>query len=253
MPEAIVCPSGLAGTLRGLKVREENLLASRKEARRGAFDKILSACWTGTADSGPYSLAEGKVDWSQVLQGDRFYALVQLRRLSYGDAYAFSVPCKGCGERIDWELSLAELSVRPLSAPSRRAFEAGNRFEATLPGAGKKVWFKLFTGADESRFSAMRRENASTLSTAILLARIVEIEGVKDVERRRFVEDLEAPDADFLRGEFDRVDCGVETTIEIECPECYRRQEVDLPFDQGFFMPSMTKRPARARTPSSPA
>jgi len=37
--------------------------------------------------------------------------------------------------------------------------------------------------------------------------------------------------------ELDRVDCGVDTNIEIECPECFSIQEVDLPFERSFFMP----------------
>jgi hypothetical protein len=45
-------------------------------------------------------------------------------------------------------------------------------------------------------------------------------------------------DADLLLDEFDRVDCGVDTTVEIECPECFVTQEVDLPFDRTFFMPA---------------
>ena len=53
-------------------------------------------------------------------------------------------------------------------------------------------------------------------------------------------------DADFLVDEFDRVDCGVDTGIEIECPECFATQEVDLPFDRTFFMPGK-ERAARRR------
>ena len=52
-----------------------------------------------------------------------------------------------------------------------------------------------------------------------------------------FIEELTMRDADFLVDEFDRVDCGVDTAIEIECPDCYGLQEIELPFDQGFFMP----------------
>ena len=50
--------------------------------------------------------------------------------------------------------------------------------------------------------------------------------------------------------EFDRVDCGVDTTIEIECPECFGTQDVDLPFDKGFFLPGR-ERTARRKARSS--
>ncbi|SDY40876.1 hypothetical protein SAMN05444383_1851, partial [Myxococcus xanthus] len=53
-------------------------------------------------------------------------------------------------------------------------------------------------------------------------------------------------DADFLVDEFDAVDCGVDTTLEVECAQCFMRQEVELPFDRGFFLPG-TQRTARRR------
>ena len=83
--------------------------------------------------------------------------------------------------------------------------------------------------------------------------RCVEVEGIQDKDKLRFFEDLSMRDADFLLDEFDRVDCGVETSIEVECPECYAKQSVQLPFDQSFFLPGKA-RTARKRAPivSSP-
>jgi hypothetical protein len=51
----------------------------------------------------------------------------------------------------------------------------------------------------------------------------------------------------------DRVDCGVDTTIEVECPECREVQDVDLPFDSAFFLPGKERTARRkARSASSP-
>ena len=110
--------------------------------------------------------------------------------------------------------------------------------------------------------------------------RILEIQGVESQDKRCFIEDLTMRDADFLVDELrprfasavlrtrppgsrpvsslrseavvDRVDFGVDTTIEIECPDCFALQEVELPFDRSFFMPGKerTKR-RRARSSSS--
>ncbi|MCD6499546.1 MAG: hypothetical protein J7M25_14735 [Deltaproteobacteria bacterium] len=73
-----------------------------------------------------------------------------------------------------------------------------------------------------------------------------EVESVEAHERRKFIEELTMRDADFLVDEFDRVDCGVDTAIEIECPECFASQEIDLPFERTFFMPGR-ERAARRR------
>jgi hypothetical protein len=254
MSELITCPSGLTGRIRGMKVREERILADRKLAKSGGqIDELLAACWEETQDPGPYAF-DGRADWGRVLQGDRFYALLQLRCLTYGPEYAFSVTCAedGCRRRIPWELNLHDLPVQALSPESRAFFQAVNRFETRLPAAGARVWFKLLTGADERNLVGIRRTAGDRALSAVLAYRILDIEGADARNRRAFVEDLSMADADFLHTEFDRVDCGVETSIEIECPECWATQEVELPFDRGFFLPSKGTAKSQALAGSSP-
>ena len=240
----ITCPSGLSGEVRIFTVREYNILADRRNSQRTLWtDKILQNCWLRTIDAGPYELGEAGLDWSNVLQGDRFYILLQLRVASLGDDYDFSVSCQQCGEQIAWHLSLQDLPIRKLTGESLERFKGGNRFECTLPGCGKKVTFRLAVGGDEKRFSKLRKGNPESLWSVSLLQRIVEIDGVSN--KRAFVDELSISDAEFLRQEFDVVDCGVDTTIEIECPSCYAVQLVDLPFGPQFLLPDRKKRCSR--------
>lgn len=252
MSNVITCPSGLTGRIRGMKVREERIITDRKLAKSGGqMDHLLAACWEETHEPGPYALAEGgKLDFGKVLQGDRFFALLQVRILTYGPEYAFAVNCRnmGCRGRIEWELDLNDLKVRQLSDESRAAFSSGNRFETRLPDAGKRAWFRLLTGDDERKLPGIQRAAPDKAFSAGIAYRLVEIEGVETRDKRRFVEDLSMRDADFLVSEFDRVSCGVDTTIEIECQDCFATQEVELPFDVGFFLPGKRK----AKTSSSP-
>ncbi|RUO91496.1 hypothetical protein D7Y11_19690 [Corallococcus sp. AB018] len=253
MADIISCPSGLTGRIRGMKVREERVLADRKLAKSGGqVDELLSACWEEILEAGPYAFADGQVDWGRVLQGDRFFALLQVRVLTYGPEYVFAVPCQNaaCRSRIDWELDLTQLPVRALANDSRAAFMAGNRFETTLPDSGKRVRFRLLTGEDERRLPQLQRAAPEKLLSSVLAYRVLDIDGVDARDKRRFLEDLTLRDADYLVDEFDRVDCGVDTTLEVECPECFLRQEVELPFDRGFFLPGQA-RTARRRERST--
>ena len=246
MPNAIVCPSGLAGEVRGLKGKEGKLLADRAAAKAGStFEKLLSGCWLATTEPGIYEVADGApLDWSKVLVADRFYALLQIRGLTFGDDYAFSVQCQsgGCRERFEWELSLKDLPMRPLSDEAKAAFKNGNRFEAHLPRDGRKVWFRLMTGADEVRAAAALKAGRDGMLLTALALRIVEIEGVADKEKRAFLDEMEMADATALLDQFDDADGGVETTIEVECPHCMGVQEVELPFERGFFLPRAKER-----------
>ncbi len=241
MPSVIVCPSGLAGEVRGLKGKEANLLADRAAARRGLlFERLLSACWLATTDPGPYALQEGgALDWGKVLVADRFYTLLRIRSLTFGEEYAFKAQCvsEACRERFEWQISLAELPVRPLSEASKAAFKAGNRFEARLPRDGRRVWFRLQTGAEEVRASAHLRANADRALLTALATRIVEVEGVPPKDKLRFLEEVEMADAAALLDELDAADGGVETDIEVECPHCWAVQEIRLPFGPEFFLP----------------
>lgn len=254
MAELIRCPTGLAGYARGMKVREERVLADRNLAKTGSqLEELLSACWDETVDPGPYDFGGKQVNWGSVLQGDRFFTLLNIRTLTFGPDYGFSVSCRNCRARIEWEVNLTKLPVRTLSPESLAAFAAGNRFETTLPDAGKRVWFKLLTGDDERKLPALQRAAPDRLLSSVLAYRVLEVEGVVPKDKRAFLEDLTLLDADFLVDEFDRVDCGVDTTIEVECPECREVQDVDLPFDSAFFLPGKERTARRkARSASSP-
>ena len=256
MADVITCPSGLSGRVRGMKVREERVLADRKLARSGGqMDELLSACWEETLTPGPYALGDQPLDWGRVLQGDRFFALLMVRALTYGPEYAFALQCRSdaCRARFEWELDLTKLPVRPLPDESRAAFVGGNRFETLLPDADKRVRFKLLTGDDERRLPQLQRAAPDKLLSSVLAYRVLDIDGVEPRDKRRFLEDLSMRDADFLMNEFDRVDCGVDTTIEVECPECFLVQDVDLPFDRGFFLPGKERIARRRdRSASSP-
>ncbi|MFZ5446554.1 MAG: hypothetical protein ACOZQL_41585 [Myxococcota bacterium] len=254
MTDRIRTPSSLTGRIRGLRVREERALADRKLARTGGqLEELLTSCWQETIDTGPYSFGDRQVDWGAVLQGDRFFALLMIRALTYGPQYAFGISCRHCRARVEWEVDLTKLPVRPLSPESRAAFMAGNRFETTLPDAGKRVWFKLLTGDDERKLPALQRADPDRLLSSVLAYRVLEVEGVDPKDKRAFLEDLTLRDADFLVDEFDRVDCGVDTTIEVECAECREVQDVDLPFDSAFFLPGKERTARRkARSASSP-
>ena len=83
----------------------------------------------------------------RILQGDRFYTLLKIRQLTYGSTYAFTTSCQhtACRERIDWEVDLDDLPVRPLAEESRLAFQDGNRFETMLPAEDRRVWFRLLS------------------------------------------------------------------------------------------------------------
>lgn len=233
------CPSGLTGVLRGLKGKEMRLLTDKRKAKSGElFDDLIQACWLQVTNPGPYRLdAKGMPTWLDVLSGDRFYVLVQLRVATYpGEPYTFPVQCgaPACGEAFQWEVPLEDLEVKRLPEESLRRFKEGIPFETQLDGATIK--FELGTGRHERRGSRFAR-GAGTDLMRIMSQRIISIEGVDKKDIVDWLEDRELSEHRDLLVEMDKVDCGVKTSIEVVCPECGNVQPVDLPFGPAFFMP----------------
>jgi hypothetical protein len=251
----ITCPSGLRGTIRKMKVQEARSFASQRKAKGDPMGRLLQACWEETVDPGPYDFGDKSIDWNKALVGDRLYALMAIRIETFGPEYAFSVNCREreCRRRIEWELDLGKLPVRELTDESREAFINGNRFETLLPEAGKRLWFRMLVGEDEVRLARLRQGRDELDLFDLVGFRVDEVDGVEPRKIRAFIDDLSMADADFLIDELDRVDCGVDTAIDIECPRCGAVQEIELPFDRTFLMPGKGRAARRGRTGSFPS
>ncbi len=281
----IECPSGLKGKVRNLGGKDGRYLADREIQRQGTIvEYILKNCWMETIDPGPYKTTVAGLDWSKVLQGDRTYALLQIRIATHGEMYPFKAQCanQNCvRRRFEWEIDLEDLVVRALPEESKKTLVDGNnRFEIRVPGTeetrkltegdkedalvlpkkkskkivvpdtGTKLFFSLPIGADEQRTKKkMRekkkrpkseREDDNEMIDAIQM-RVLEIEGVekgkREIGHTEYLEALSLSELAQMLDMFDDHDCGVETAIEIECPECGNLQEVELPFDANFFFP----------------
>lgn len=245
MPE-IICPSGLIGEIRKLKVRETDILASPTKARSGvAMNNVLSNIWERTIEIPDiYSFKtkgddEGilpKPQWDKVLIGDYFYIQLELSRITFDDLYPFQIPCPNyfCQAPINWEVELSKLDVKKLSDESKEIFKNGNRFEAVLSSTGKKIWFQLLLGEHQRRLTKIMRESKDNLASASLMLQVVEIEGIDKNKKNSFILDMDADEAAELREQMDNAGCGVETEIDIRCEECGSIRAVNLPFD-GLF------------------
>jgi hypothetical protein len=233
----VTCPSGLIVDARKLRVAEANILADKQAAQRGtSLDQMLTNVTEHVVDPGPYQLVHGKLNWEQCLTGDRYYAQMMVRVETHGKNFEFKVPCSVCGRPIEWELSLLDLPVKPLKEADRQTFIAGNKFRDQGPD-GLFYEFHLLTGESEKKAQQILKSNRTTRMTASLLARVDAVESKED--RRKHLNDLDFTLALDLIDMLDSHDCGVDTSLEVECPDCSAVSEVTLPLDQkSFWMPS---------------
>ncbi|HHV62124.1 MAG TPA: hypothetical protein GXX51_05740 [Firmicutes bacterium] len=213
--------------VRKLKVKEQSLLVDRKRQRDGsALNEVLQSC----------ILTPG-YDVKELLVGDRLALLIHLRAVTYGSEFVFRVTCD-CGESFMWKEDLSALPVKYLDPPL--PYGEDRIIERVLPSLGKKIKVRLLKGKDEPRMRAIRN-NENSLSGLLRLI-TVEVEGEKVLSAKWF-DDLDADDMDYIIGEWRASDCGVDTTVQVECPACGRTQEMELPIgDPAFFMPKASKK-----------
>ncbi len=111
---------------------------------------------------------------------DRFYTLLRIRAVTFGEPYEFNIPkCADpdCNERIEWEVLLNDLPFKALPPESIATFKNGNRFSATLPSGGK-ITYQLLTGKLEVAAGRSLRAHRDEAVTTALQARITAVEGI---------------------------------------------------------------------------
>jgi len=246
----IVCPSGLSGVIRKVKLSDLNLLTNRTVAREPGPSIEFEICkrlWLETSDHGPYVFNGPMPPWAtDVLQGDRFFTIMQARMLTRGNDYEFDVQCdsSACREQFRWGLDLSKLPTAALSAEAKAPFMDGNKFWTTQPD-GTVVGWSLPTGSVQTRIDKFVKQYGRDLSV-IYAARVNFLERVDGSKVEDFFAYFADQDADnnfdFLVHEMTRLDCGVETGITVECPTCGKKQDVDVGFGGDFFLSEATRK-----------
>lgn len=213
--------------VRGLKVAEQNLLVGgRRSGKRGesAINKVLSSC----------ILAPG-YDPDELLVGDRVALLIHLRVLTYGPKFQFRTQCPQCGGGFYWEEDIGELPVAYLDPPL--AVGETRLYERALPSNGNAYKFRLLKGKDERLMNKALESGSDDYFATMARLIVAEVEGEKVLSAQWF-NDLPAADLDYILAEWRAADCGVDTTLAIECPKCGWEFENELPIADGaFFMP----------------
>lgn len=207
---------------------EEDMLANPKIKSNKKLNELITRCVERIGritDKG--QLSQVVLD---LTVGDRLFAIFAIRRVTVGDHYTYEVKCPECAAINRVTVDLGDLDVKKMPDPTQRLFKV------VLPRSKKEVVYTPMTGRGEDKLSSLAKRKEDTLSLALLM-RITEIDGQKPTLKG--VKDLSSADRVYLRDHFDKVEGGVDTTIELDCPECFAEFKEDLDVSQaGFFFPT---------------
>ena len=204
-----------------MTAREEDILTNSNYIQQGiVLDKLLE------------SLIVSKINFKDILIGDKNAILIASRILGYGKDYEFT--SNGRTHSVD----LTTLKDKEL--PEDVDYSNGNEFTYTLPSTGDIITFKLLTHGDEltidQELKGLKKisSGASPEVSTRLKHMIVSVGGNTDRKVvREFVDNqLLARDARSLRQEIKRISPDVDLTIQGDGGE-----DITLPISLNFFWP----------------
>ena len=213
-------------TLTTLTGHEEELLARARQPQTAALvTEVLSRCLVRLGTLSPVPPAVVR----QLLIADRQYLLLKLRQQTFGDLVRASLICPwpDCGERvsIDFPISAVPVEEEQERAPSH---------QMTLSADGKRVTFRLPTGADQEELSAHLADNEAEALT-MLLSRCVLRMGSAEPPEADHVAALPALARLEIEDRMRQLAPKVEQTLEAVCTECGRTFAAPFDIHRFFF------------------
>jgi hypothetical protein len=225
--------------VREISGHEEDMLASDKVKPITKLTELISKCVIKLGDITDRELISRAA--RELTIGDRAWLILAIRRRTLGDIFPYTETCPNpaCKVKRLYQVNLADLEARKMADPLRRLYEA------ELPGLGKTARFHVMTGADEEEISKYQTD---------LISRALHVRLELIGDRKPSLDEvrsLSMRDRDTLRAVIDDVEGGVDTEIEMTCPECGMEfsRELDIG-QQGFFFPSRAQSRSKKKSSS---
>ena len=207
-----------------MTAREEDILTNQNYISKGiVLDELLK------------SLIVSKINYDELVVGDKNAILIAARILGYGKDYSFS---------YDGEEYTVDLSKIDNKLLDQNIFRKGiNEFDFTLPASTTKITFKFLTGNDEKKIKAeleglkkINKNNSAELSTRLkyMITSVGESREEKDI--RQFIDNqLLARDSRALREYIKEVQPDVDMTFFPNGSET----KSTIPFGLNLFWPDL--------------
>ena len=203
-----------------MTAKEEDILTNQAYIEKGiVLDKLLQ------------SLIVSKVNYNDLIIGDKNAIMVAARILGYGKDYSFDY------EGLPYTIDLTQVDSKPFEHSNKGV----NEFNYTLPSTNAKITYKILTHGDEQKiqaeldgFKKINKNNSPELSTRLKYM-ITSVDGNRESKTiREFVDNfLLARDARALRKHIKDTQPDVDLTFFPDGSD----ERVDIPIGVRFFWP----------------
>ena len=252
-------PNGVV-RVRAMGIHAEKILSTQRLAQTGqSIDYLFQHC---------VQVPEG-FDVSDLLSGDRVFLLYVIRGITHGNEYEFIMSCPNCDGKSTHMYDLNELAstiTGPDHALGPEPFKVSLPYMSQRAGDSIYVRVRMLRGRDmtdvatRSRFKkrvhSVSARNVGTKksfkSIAIdetltdNLSMVITAFGVEGkppevtdtVKIKQLIGKLHATDSSAIRSFLQDNSPGIDTTIEVECPNCANDFRTELPITESFFRPA---------------
>ena len=203
-----------------MTAKEEDILTNQSYIEKGiVLDKLLQ------------SLIVSKINYNDLITGDKNAIMVAARILGYGKDYTFTY--NGEEHTVD----LTQIENKPFDVPNKGV----NEFTYTLPSTGTNITYKILTHSDEQKIQAeldglkkINKNTSAELSTRLKYL-ITSVGGERDPKTiREFVDNqLLARDSRELRKHIKDTQPDVDLTFFPDGSS----ERADIPVGIKFFWP----------------
>jgi hypothetical protein len=217
--------------MRYMTAKHEDILTNSNYMKQGiVFDKLLQ------------SLIISKINFNDLIMGDKDAILVAARILGYGKDYRITYNNPSTGEDEEYTIDLTDIKEKNIDTS---LFENKNEFTYVLPGSGDEIVFKLTTHLDEKRIdeeiTSNKKLNISSNVTSKLKNSIISVNGDTSQKTiRAFVDEyMLSSDSRALREYMKEVSPGLDMRFTFVGSDGHVEEGVEIPIGFSFFYPSL--------------
>jgi hypothetical protein len=229
-PESSPLSSGTI-ELKYMSAKEEDILTNQNFIQKGiVIDKLLQSM-----------IVDKKIDYNELILGDKNAILVAARILGYGAEYEVEITDK-YGKKIPTKINLSQLENKSIK---EELFTKGkNSFDFILPQSKVNVTFKLLNHKDEmeieKEIQGLKKAfpNESFDITTRLKHQIISINGDSSAEKvRYFVDNMLLTDSRALRKYIAEIMPDLDMTFSYEDSKGDIVEGVSIPMNINFLWP----------------
>lgn len=173
----------------------------------------------GSIDKKAVSTEEWRDTIKSLAIGDQDIAILKIREEAVGGEITVKHTCPSCGSKLESVVGTNELNIIPFSGVEDIEFDLPKGYRLKSGKLAKKGTIRLPNGYDRQMLADMASKDVSKANSLLLVRTITSLDGVEPITTD-VVKKFSLKDRKYLIELIKDNSFGVDTNIELTCPQC---------------------------------